>query len=131
MTSHPLLPEHVQAEYRRLGYWEGITLAEVVAEHAGKHPERAAIVGPEPLTYSELYARARRLAGYLVDAGMQPGEFLLAVQSNSWQGVVLSVAASLAGIALSPLSSRVSPTLALNLFEQVGCRALLLEGELL
>jgi len=131
MTSHPLLPLEVQADYRRLGYWAGVTLAEVVAERAARHPQRAAIVGPEPLSYSELYVRARRLAGYLVDAGMQPGEFLLAVQSNSWQGVVLSIAASIAGIALSPLSSRVSPTLALNLFEQVGCRGVLLEAELL
>ncbi|MFL6599873.1 MAG: class I adenylate-forming enzyme family protein [Steroidobacteraceae bacterium] len=131
MTSHPLLPLEIQANYRRLGYWEGITLGEVVAERAAKDPERAAIVGPEPLTYSDLHTRARRLAGYLVDAGMQPGEFLLAVQSNSWQGVVLSIAASIAGIALSPLSARVSPTLALNLFEQVGCRGVLLEAELL
>ena len=131
MRPHPLLPLDVQAEYRRLGYWEGITLAEVVAERAEQEPERAAIVGSERLTYAELYTRARRLAGYLVDSGMQPGEFLLAVQSNSWQGVVLSVAASIAGIALSPLSSRASPTLALNLLDQVGCRAVLLEAELL
>src|SRR5688500_2341665 len=112
MTAHPLLPAEVQAEYRRLKFWEGITLAEVVADRAAAHPQRAAIVGPEPLTYAELWQHARRLAGYLVDAGMQPGEFLLAAQSNSWQGVVLSVAASVAGVALTPLSSRVSPTLA-------------------
>ena len=60
-----------------LNLWEGITLAEIVAERALRHPQRAAIVGPEPLTYGELWQRARRLAGYLVDAGMQPGEFLL------------------------------------------------------
>jgi len=131
MTPHPLLPLDVQGEYRRLGYWEGTTLAEVVSSRAKEAPQRAAIVGPEPLTYLELYTRARRLAGYLVDSGMQPGEFLLAVQSNSWQGVVLSTAASIAGIALSPLSSRASPTLALNLLEQVRCRGVLLEAELL
>ena len=131
MTPHPLLPPAVQADYRRRGFWQGITLAEVIAGHAAQDPRRPAIVGPEPLTYSELYLRARRLAGYLVDAGMQPGEFLLAVQANSWQGVVLSVAASIAGIALSPLSSRASPTLALNLLEQVRCRGVLLEAELL
>ena len=34
MTAHPLLPAEVQAEYRRLEYWEGITLAEIVAERA-------------------------------------------------------------------------------------------------
>lgn len=131
MTAHPLLPPEVQAEYRRLGYWEGITLAEVVAERAQLHPQRPAIVGPEPLSYAELWQRASKLAGYLVDAGLQPGQFLLAAQSNSWQGVVLAVAASIAGVALAPLSSRVSPTLALNLFDQVGCCGVVLEAELL
>lgn len=131
MTAHPLLPEAVQAEYRRLGHWEGITLAEVVAQRAALHPDRPAIVGPEPLSYGELWLHARKLAGYLVDTGLQPGEFLLAAQSNSWQGVALAIAASIAGIALAPLSSRVSPTLALNLFEQVGCRGVVLEAELL
>lgn len=131
MTAHPLLPAEVQAEYRRLKYWEGITLAEIVAERASLHPQRPAIVGPHPLSYGELWQHARKLAGYLVDAGIQPGEFLLAAQSNSWQGVVLAVAASIAGIALAPLSSRVSPTLALNLFEQVGCCGVVLEAELL
>jgi|GEM_PF-2427107 len=131
MTPHPLLPLEVQAEYRRLGYWEGITLAEVVAARAQQHPLRAAVVGSQPLTYSELWQRARCLAGWLVAAGIEPGEFMIAIQSNSWQGIVLSVASSIAGIALSPLSSRVSPTLALNLFDQLGARGLLLEAELL
>jgi acyl-CoA synthetase (AMP-forming)/AMP-acid ligase II len=131
MTAHPLLPAEVQAEYRRLGYWAGITLAEVVAERAAMHPKRLAIVGPEPLSYAELWRHARKLAGHLVDAGLQPGEFVLAAQSNSWQGVVLAVAASIAGVALAPLSSRVSPTLALNLFEQAGGRAVVIEAELL
>jgi acyl-CoA synthetase (AMP-forming)/AMP-acid ligase II len=131
MTAHPLLPAEVQAEYRKLGHWEGITLAEVVAQRAALHPERPAIVGPEPLSYGELWRNARKLAGYLVDTGLQPGEFLLAAQSNSWQGVVLAIAASIAGVALAPLSSRVSPTLALNLFEQVGCRGVVVEAELL
>mgnify|MGYP006181378381 CR=1 FL=1 len=101
MTAHPLLPAEVQAEYRRLGHWEGITLAEVVAQRAALHPERPAIVGPEPLSYGELWRNARKLAGYLVDTGLQPGEFLLAAQSNSWQGVVLAIAASIAAGAMS------------------------------
>jgi acyl-CoA synthetase (AMP-forming)/AMP-acid ligase II len=131
MSAHPLLPPERQAQYRRLKFWEGVTLSEIVAERAARHPQRAAIVGPEPLTYGELWQRARRLAGYFIDAGVLPGEFVLAVQSNSWQGVVLSIAASTAGIALCPLSTRASPTLALNLFEQADCRGIVLEAELL
>jgi acyl-CoA synthetase (AMP-forming)/AMP-acid ligase II len=128
---HTLLPTDVQARYRKLGYWEDLTLAEIVADRAARHPDRAAIVGPHPLTYGELWRRARRLAGWLVEAGIEPGEFLVAIQSNSWQGIVLAVAASIAGIGLSPLSSKVSATLALNLFEQLAARGFLLEAELL
>lgn len=130
-SPHPLLPADIQAEYRRRGYWEGITLAEVVADRAARQPNRAAIVGPHPFTYAQLWERARRLAGTLASAGIEPGEFLVAVHSNGWQGITLTVAASVAGIALSPLSARVSPTLALNIFEQLGARGLLLEAELL
>jgi len=131
VSMHPLLPLQLQAEYRRLGLWEGLTLAEVVEERAARQPQRLAIVGARPFTYAELWVRARKLAGALVAAGMQPGEFLVAVHSNSWQGIVLSIAASIAGIALSPLSSRSSPTLAMNLFEQVNARGFLLEAALL
>ena len=130
-SPHPLLPPEVQAEYRRQGYWEGLTLADVVAERASRQPDRFAIVGPEPFTYTELWLRARRLAGALVAAGIQPGEFMVAVQSNSWQAITLMVAASVAGIGLSPLSGRVSPTLAVNVFEQLSARGLLVEADLL
>jgi acyl-CoA synthetase (AMP-forming)/AMP-acid ligase II len=128
---HPLLPAATQAEYRRLGYWEGLTLAEVVAERAARHPRRPAILGPKEITYRELWVRARKLAGTLVEGGIEPGEMLVAVQSNSWQAIVLTVAASIAGIALSPLSARASPTLAVNVFDQLRARGFLLEAELL
>jgi len=131
ISLHPLLPLALQADYRRLGFWEGLTLAEVVADRAARTSGRFAIVGPEPLTYAELWARARRLAGTLAEAGMQPGEFLIAVQSNSWQSIVLSVAASIAGVALAPLSARVSPTQAVNVFDQLDGRGFVLESDLL
>jgi acyl-coenzyme A synthetase/AMP-(fatty) acid ligase len=60
--------------------------------------------------------------------GSCPGS---AVLPNCWQGVVLAVAASIAGVALSPLSARVSPTLALNIFDQVGARGVVLQAGLL
>jgi acyl-CoA synthetase (AMP-forming)/AMP-acid ligase II len=130
-TPHPLLPPEMQAEYRRLGYWLDLTLAEVVADGAARHPDRFAIVGEQVFTYAQLWLRARRLAGALIAAGIQPGEFLVVVQSNSWQSVTLAVAASVAGIALSPLSVRASPTLAVNVFDQLSARGFLLQADLL
>jgi len=128
---HPLLPVEVQEEFRRLGYWEEITLADIVQRGAERHPGRVAITGETQLTYAHLWDQARRLAGTLREAGLAPGEFVLAVMANSWQGIVLEVAISVAGAALAPQSAHVSPALALNTFEQLDCRGLVLQADLL
>jgi acyl-CoA synthetase (AMP-forming)/AMP-acid ligase II len=128
---HPLLPAPVQASYRRLGHWTDTTVAEVVRDWALRDPARPAIVGEVPLSYGQLWERSSRLAGGLAAAGLEPGEFVLAVLPNCWQGVVLAVATSIAGAALSPLSARASPTLALNIFDQVGARGVVMQSDLL
>ncbi len=106
-TPHPLLPMSLQADYRRQGHWLDTTLAELVRERALAEPERPAVTGEHRLSYHELWESSSALAGALARDGLAPGEFLLAVLPNSWQGVVLAVATSIAGAGLSPLSARV------------------------
>jgi acyl-CoA synthetase (AMP-forming)/AMP-acid ligase II len=129
-SPHPLLPVDLQEHYRRVGYWEDVTLAEVVRGWAERDPGRLAVTGPRPQTYDELWRSAQGLAVTLCEEA-QPGEFVVAVLSNSWQGVVLSVAASAAGVGLAPLSPQVSPTLAYNVFEQTEARVIVLQSDLL
>jgi cyclohexanecarboxylate-CoA ligase len=129
-TPHPLLPPETQAAYREQGHWADLTLADVVREWASRDPGRPAIVGEHRLTYGELWGRSSRLAGALARAGLAPGECLTAVLPNSWQGIVVAVAGSVCGATLAPLSPRVSPTLACNIFDQVEGRALILHSEL-
>jgi acyl-CoA synthetase (AMP-forming)/AMP-acid ligase II len=128
---HPLLPVELQAEYRRRGDWEGITLAQIVEQRAATHPDRPAVVGPEPLSYGELWEQARRVAGALQDSGLEPGEFLVAVMSNCTEGLVLEVAASIAAAIFAPRSPHMSPAEAVNLFAQLDARGLILERGLL
>ena len=128
---HPLLPPEVQERFRREGYWEGRTLAGIVADWARRDPERTAVSGPNPLTYGSLWEQARRLAGSLQAAGVQPGQFLLALMSSSWQGVVLEVAASVMGAVFTPRTPHVSPIGVQHLFDQLGVRGLVLNSELL
>src|SRR6266567_607997 len=131
LSSHPLLSSSLQNDYRRTGYWEDLTLADFVRDWSARTPDRQAIRGEHPLTYRELFESASRLAGALRAEGMQTGEFVVAILSNCWQGIVLSVAAQIAGVALAPLSARMFPTLVTNLFEQVGGRGLALQADLL
>jgi acyl-CoA synthetase (AMP-forming)/AMP-acid ligase II len=128
---HPLLPVELQAEYRHRGDWEGITLAQIVEQRAAEHPERAAVVGPHPLTYGELWEQARRVAGALQDSGFEPGEFLVAVMSNCTEGLVLEVAASIVAAIFAPRSPHMSPAEAVNLFAQLDARGLILQRSVL
>ena len=128
---HPLLPAELQAEYRRRGDWEGITLAQIVEQRAAEHPDRPAVVGSHPLSYGELWEQARRVAGALQDDGLEPGEFLVAVLSNCTEGLVLEVAASIAAAIFAPRSPHMSPAEAINLFAQLDARGLIVERAVL
>jgi acyl-CoA synthetase (AMP-forming)/AMP-acid ligase II len=129
-SPHPLLPAELQRRYRERGDWEDRTLGEIVRDWAERDPSRLAVTGPRPFTYGELWRASRRLAGTLAEE-VAPGEFVLAVLSNSWQGIALSVAGSIAGVGLAPLSARIAPTLALNVAEQVDARGVVLQADLL
>jgi acyl-CoA synthetase (AMP-forming)/AMP-acid ligase II len=128
---HPLLPDEVQEEYRRSGYWEERTLPQIVEEWVKRDPDRTAITGPRRLSYAEVWEESRRLAGSLTQAGLKPGEFLAALMSSSWQGVVLELAAAMAGAVFTPRSSHLSAIAAESLFDQLDVRGVVLNADML
>lgn len=128
---HPLLPDEVQSEYRRSGYWEGRTLPQIVEEWVRRDPGRTAITGPRRLSYGEVWEESRRLAGSLAQAGLKPGEFLAALMSSAWQGVLLEVAAAMAGAVFTPRSSQLSALAAESLFDQLDVRGVVLSADML
>jgi acyl-coenzyme A synthetase/AMP-(fatty) acid ligase len=130
VAPHPLLPPEVQDDYRKRGYWEDRTLADIMADKVLAHPDRLAVTGSRRFTYAELWAESRRLAGSLREAGLQPGEFLVALLSSSWQGVVLELAAVIAGVAFVPRASNLGPIGTSSLMDQLGARSLVLQGDL-
>ena len=59
--------------YRERGYWEGVTIFEMVARTASRHPEKPALVAAERrISYRELVAVAERLAARLAEADLRP-----------------------------------------------------------
>ncbi len=128
---HPLLPLDKQEKYRRAGYWEDLTLPDIVRSWAERDPDRIAVTGQTRLTYRELWDQARRLAGALASAGLEQGGFLPALMSSSWQGVLLEVAAAIAGAVFTPRSGNLSPAGAEPLFEQLDPQGLVINSELL
>jgi long-chain acyl-CoA synthetase len=52
-----------------------LSVATILAESALRHPDRTAVVlGPERVTYAELWEQARRYAAVLADRGVGPGD---------------------------------------------------------
>jgi 2,3-dihydroxybenzoate-AMP ligase len=66
-------PAEIARRYRDRGYWQGITLSEMMAAAIRRHPAKAALVhGDVRVSYAELGESVDRLACGFVDAGIAP-----------------------------------------------------------
>ncbi|WP_310452938.1 AMP-binding protein [Sulfuritalea sp.] len=64
-------PADVAARYRRQGWWEGITIPQLLERRAARHPQKTALVcGELRLSYSDLVTGSRRLACRFLAAGI-------------------------------------------------------------
>jgi 2,3-dihydroxybenzoate-AMP ligase len=65
-------PADVAARYRQRGWWEGITIPQLLERSAARHPGKTALVcGDLRLSYADLVAGSRRLACGFLDAGIK------------------------------------------------------------
>ncbi|MDZ4253862.1 MAG: AMP-binding protein [Sulfuritalea sp.] len=65
-------PADVAARYRRQGWWEGITIPQLLERSAARHPQKTALVcGDQRLSYADLVTGSRRLACGFLDAGIR------------------------------------------------------------
>ena len=66
-------PADLAQIYRSRGWWEGITIPEMLARSAARHPEKTALVsGDLRLRYSDLVEMSDRLACRFIEAGIRP-----------------------------------------------------------
>ncbi|GAB3507042.1 (2,3-dihydroxybenzoyl)adenylate synthase [Amycolatopsis cihanbeyliensis] len=76
---HVAWPPEVAARYRAAGHWRGQTFGALLGTLAAAHAGRTAVVGETAgetvrWTFSELDARAHRIAAGLVESGITAGE---------------------------------------------------------
>ena len=65
-------PADVAANYRQRGWWEGITIPQLLERTAARLPDKTALVsGDLRLSYADLVAGSRRLACGFLDAGVK------------------------------------------------------------
>ena len=93
-------PAEAAAEYRRLGLWEDLTVAEMVERTMRSVPDKIALVfGDRRISYEELVRDSRRLAVALLELGLKPRErvvvqlpnlpeFVIAYLALNWMGAI-------------------------------------------
>ena len=65
-------PAGVAARYRQRGWWEGITIPQLLERSAARHPQKTALVcGDLRLSYGDLAAGSQRLACGFLEAGIR------------------------------------------------------------
>ena len=93
-------PQAAAQRYREAGLWEGLTVSEMVARTARRHPDKVAVVyGERRITYGDLISDSRRLAVGLLELGLRPldravlqlpniPEFVTTYLALNWIGVI-------------------------------------------
>jgi 2,3-dihydroxybenzoate-AMP ligase len=77
-------PDAMATRYRDLGYWEDITIAEMLSRTVRRHPDKIALIcGDQRIDYRRLERMALRLACRLLDAGVRPLDRVVVQLPNS------------------------------------------------
>ena len=104
------------------------TIGRWLRERAESAPQKVAIDdGGVEIDYAQLHARVERLARILAEAGYGPSHRIATVSGNSSDLVVAFFACAFLGIALVPLSWRLTPTELAALLRRSDAALLLVE----
>jgi len=92
-------PEDFARRYRDLGYWQGITLFELLRRSAERWPDKTAVVDGElRCSYEELVRRAESRAGAYRALGLRPLERVIFQLGNGLEFLVAWLALLRAGV---------------------------------
>ena len=98
-----------------------MTIGTLLHSTATANPNHPALcAGPDTITYGELDDSATRLARWLLDQGLRPGDRLALHWHNSIEAALLYFAAFRAGLIAVPINLRLKPAEVAFIFENSG-----------
>lgn len=89
----------------RAGAWDNRTIADHAAERLARTPDQIVVIeGGRAFSLRDIHDEATRLARALVSRGLAPGDTISFQLPNWHEGVVISLAAAMAGLVLNPIT---------------------------
>lgn len=109
-----------------------LSLAGILAESAARHPDRDAVVlGPERVTYAQLWEQTRRYAAALAEQGIGPGDRVAVLLPNVPDFARVYYAALSLGAVVVPVHGLLVAREITYLLRDSGARVLVTGGPLL
>jgi acyl-CoA synthetase len=103
MSMRDLVPSQLRSEWREQGWYSGTDGFRLFEEQARKHPEAVAVIDDSgEVTYGELEAKARFVAGRLADVGVGPGDVVGIQVPNAHQACAIDLAVAALGAVCLP-----------------------------
>jgi fatty-acyl-CoA synthase len=108
-----------------------INLSSFIDFHAGRTPERPAIVFNETrISYATLARRVAITAGWLTERGIGPGDVVAVLMKNSAAFVEIAIAVGHIGAVFLPINFRLSADEVRYIVEDAGAKLLIADEEL-
>ncbi|WP_216234025.1 AMP-binding protein [Novosphingobium sp. NDB2Meth1] len=123
------MPDGREAEWRRLGLWQDLSLADAMARTAAERPHAPlhffGAAGEQVTTLGAVHAEGRRLAGSFHALGLRPGDTIAVQLPNCMENAVLFQAAALLGCTLLPIVHIYGPHELAHILADSGAKALI------
>lgn len=123
------MPAQLETEWRRLGLWQDLSLAAVMARAAAERPQAPLHFfgsgGERRTTLGEVHARGKALAGSFHALGLRPGDVIAMQLPNGLENAVLFQAAAMLGCTLLPIVHIYGPHELAHILADSGAKALI------
>lgn len=105
-------------------------IGDIATNNARRYPDKRALVDADRVhTWSQVDERARRLACFLTERGLEPGDRVMVIARNCIEWPEISFGLAKAGLIAVPVNIRLAPDEVAHVRNDCGARAVIVHGD--
>src|ERR1700712_1315499 len=105
-------------------------IGDISTNNARRYPDKRALVDADRKhTWAQVDNRARRLAGFLAERGLEPGDRVMVIARNCIEWPEISFGWAKAGLIAVPVNIRLAPDEVAHVRDDCGARAVIIHGD--